>query len=60
MGRDLSGPMYYEGRVSDWLVRFFESIGADCERIETAPGRDNVIARYNSPESNLTMLLVEN
>src|SRR5688572_29739068 len=57
MGRDLSGPIYYEGRVSDWLVRFFESFGADYERIETVPGRDNVIARYNSPGAKLTLLL---
>src|SRR5687768_2459665 len=54
MGRDLSWPIYFEGRLSDWLVKFFESFGADYERIETVPGRDNVIARYNSPDAKLT------
>jgi len=28
MGRELSGPIYFEQRLSDWLVNFFESIGA--------------------------------
>ena len=57
MGRELSGPLYFEGRVSDWLANFFESCGADFERIEVVPGRENVIARYNSPGSDLTLLL---
>lgn len=57
MGRDLSGPMYYETRLSDWLCGFLESSGADYERIEVVPGRDNIIARYDSPGSGLTLLL---
>ncbi|MDX1925000.1 MAG: M20 family metallopeptidase [Pirellulaceae bacterium] len=56
MGRELSGPIYFEQRVSDWLVRFFESIGANHERIEVVPGRANVIARYNSPGARQTLL----
>ena len=57
MGRDVSGPMYLEGRLSDWLSEFLRSIGAKYERIEVAPGRDNVIARYDSPGSKRTLLL---
>jgi succinyl-diaminopimelate desuccinylase len=57
MGRDVTGDTYYEGRVSDWLVEFFEAIGAPYERIEVVPGRDNVIARYDSPGADLTLLL---
>lgn len=57
MGQDLSGPIYLEEKLSDWLVRFFQSIGADYERIEVAPGRANVIARYDSPNSDLTFLI---
>ena len=56
MGRELSGPIYFERRLSDWLVNFFESIGAQCERIEVAPGRANVIARYDSPGATRTLL----
>ncbi len=57
MGRDLTGEIYLETKVSDWLVNFFESIGADHERIEVAPGRANVIARFESPQSDLTLLI---
>ncbi|MEQ8791736.1 MAG: M20 family metallopeptidase [Pirellulaceae bacterium] len=57
MGRDLTGPEYYEGRLSDWLVKFFQSFGAEYERIETAPGRANVIARYDAADAPLTLLL---
>ena len=56
MGRELSGPIYFEQRLSDWLVQFFESIGAQYERIEVAPGRANVIARYDSPGASQTLL----
>ena len=57
MGRDVSGPIYFESRLSDWLVEFFQSFGAQQERIEVVPGRDNVIARYDSPAAELTLLL---
>lgn len=57
MGRDLSGPMFFESRLSDWLMSFFSELGVDCERIEVVPGRDNVIARFDSPGAELTMLL---
>ena len=56
MGRDLSGPTYFEGRLSDWLMKYFASIGADCERIEVVPGRANVIARFDSLGATRTML----
>ncbi|MCA9073042.1 MAG: M20/M25/M40 family metallo-hydrolase, partial [Planctomycetaceae bacterium] len=57
MGRELSGPMYFESRLSDWLMEFLNSFGAKAERIEVVPGRDNVIARYDSPGAELTLLM---
>ncbi|MCP4784992.1 MAG: M20 family metallopeptidase [Fuerstiella sp.] len=57
MGQNVDGPIYFEGRLSDWLVRFFRSIGAKHERIEVAPGRDNIVARFDSPGSDVTILL---
>ena len=57
MGGPVDQAICFEGRVSDWLVDFFHSIGAAYERIEVSPGRDNVIARYNSPGANFTILL---
>jgi succinyl-diaminopimelate desuccinylase len=57
MGGPVDSSICFEGRVSDWLVSFFRSIGAACERIEVSPGRDNVIARYESPGADVTILL---
>lgn len=57
MGRDLSGPEFFESRVSDWLARFFRSLGVPHERIEVVPGRANVIARYDAPGARTTILL---
>ena len=57
MGGPADLSICFEGRVSDWLVDFFRAIGATYERIEVSPGRDNVIARYNSPGADFTILL---
>jgi succinyl-diaminopimelate desuccinylase len=57
MGRKLEGPIYFEHRLSDWLVEYFESIGVAHERIEVAPGRANILARYDSPGAQRTLLL---
>ena len=57
MGQPAEGAIYFEGRMSDWLVEFFEAIGAPHERIEVVPGRDNVVARFDAPNSNHTILL---
>lgn len=57
MGRDLSGPEYLEGRMSDFLESHFRRLGVPCERIEVAPGRANVIARFESRGKKRTVLL---
>src|SRR5438876_7356089 len=57
MGRNLSGPEFLEGRMSDFLEAHFRRLGVPCERIEVAPGRANVIARFESPGAKRTMLL---
>ena len=57
MGGPADESICFEGRVSDWLVDFFRSIGATYERLEVSPGRDNVIARYESPGADFTILL---
>ena len=49
--------IHFEGRLSDWLVLFFDALDVPYERIEVAPGRDNVIARFDSPGSDLTILM---
>jgi acetylornithine deacetylase len=57
MGRDVTGPEYLETRVSDHLERFFNKLGVECQRIEVAPGRANVIARLDRPGAPVTILL---
>jgi acetylornithine deacetylase len=48
MGRDISGPEYLEGRVTDYLIQRFTSLGLPCTRQKVAPGRDNVVARLEA------------
>ena len=57
MGRDLSGPEFLEARVSDYLEGVIRKLGVRYQRIEVAPGRANVIARFDSPNSTTTLLL---
>ena len=57
MGRDLTGPEFFEKRVSDYLEAFFQRLGVRYQRIEVAPGRANVIARFDSPNAKTTVLL---
>ena len=57
MGRDLSGPEFLEGRVSDYLEGVFQSLGVKYQRIEVVPGRANLIARFDSPNAKTTVLL---
>ena len=49
MGRDLSGPEFLEGRVSDYLEGVLRKLGVRYQRIEVAPSRANVIARFGRP-----------
>jgi acetylornithine deacetylase len=57
MGRDLAGPEFLEGRVSDFLESYFRSLGVAHERVEVAPGRANVVARFDPPGARRTVLL---
>jgi acetylornithine deacetylase len=56
MGRGLSGPETLEGGMSDYLERWFADLGVPCRRERVAPGRDNVLARYDAPGSKTTIL----
>lgn len=57
MGRDVSGPEYFETRLTDFLENFFQKLGVECQRIEVLPGRSNVIARLDRPGAAATVLL---
>lgn len=57
MGRAVSGPIYLETRLSDYLVRYFQNLGVEHVRIEVAPDRPNVIARVTGRSAGPTILL---
>jgi len=56
MGRPLSGPGFLEVGMSDYLERWFQELGVPCERQTVAPGRDNLLARYEAPDARRTLL----
>jgi acetylornithine deacetylase ArgE len=56
MGRPVSGDIFFEFRVADYLERFFRELGVTCERQAVAPMRDNVVARYESSDAPFTVL----
>ena len=56
MGRSTLGPEHLEGRVSDYLEGWFRTLGVGVRRETIAPGRDNIVARYEAPRSRRTVL----
>lgn len=56
MGRDVSGPEYFETRLSEYLEQFFHRLGVPHQRIDVQPGRSNVIARLDA-DSDVTILM---
>lgn len=56
MGRDLSGPEYFEAGVADFLERVLLDSGLPCERVDVVPGRSNLLTRIDSPGSSRTVL----
>ena len=62
MGRAVSGPEYFEYRVTDYLEQLFGRLGLPCMRQAIAPLRDNILARLDGavpPERGGPILLFE-
>ena len=57
MGRDVSGPEFLEGRVTDWLVQRFTAAGLTWARQPVTPGRDNVVVRLEATVPDAPILL---
>ena len=57
MGRDVSGPEFFEGRVTAYLEAHLSRLGVPYETVETARGRANVLARLDAPGAARTVLL---
>jgi acetylornithine deacetylase/succinyl-diaminopimelate desuccinylase family protein len=47
MGRAVSGPEYFEYRVTDWLQQLFERWSLPWQRQTVDTKRDNIIARFD-------------
>lgn len=56
MGRDVSGPEFLETRLTGFLESWFADRKIPVERDEIAPGRANLIARYDAPGTRRTLL----
>lgn len=59
MGRAVSGPEYYEGRISTYLEGWFLDAGIPVVRQQAAPGRSNLLARYTAPDPAAPVLLFD-
>jgi acetylornithine deacetylase/succinyl-diaminopimelate desuccinylase-like protein len=57
MGRDVSGPDYLEGRVTEYLIARFMAAGLPFVRQPVAPGRDNVVARLEATVPDAPVIL---
>lgn len=57
MGRDVSGSEFFEGRLTEWLVAWFQKHRMPCEVVEVAPGRANVLTRIEPTSPGRTLLL---
>lgn len=56
MGRALSGPGFLEAGMTEYLERLFRGLGVPYRRQAVSPGRDNLVARYESPSGGRTIL----
>src|SRR5262245_17744313 len=56
MGRPLSGPDIFETRLTEYLEQWFDGIGVPHWRQTVAPGRHNLLALYDQPQSRRRVL----
>jgi len=59
MGRDVSGPEFFEARLTDHLEQLFQSLGLPYERHTVEPQRDNILARLDGDGSSDEIVLLE-
>lgn len=62
MGRAVSGEIYYEHRVTDYLESLFRKLKIPTQRHTVSPQRDNLIARVDgskTPEKGGRILMLE-
>lgn len=57
MGRPITGPELFEVRVSNFLCEYLRKLGVPWERVEIAPDRANVLARFEGTPGQPTIVL---
>ena len=57
MGRPAKAEICLEHRVTDYLEAYFKNLGVSYERQTVAPGRDNIVARYDAALPGKTLVL---
>lgn len=57
MGRDVSGPEYLEGRITEYLLQRFSASGLPWARQPVSPGRDNVLVRLGATRPGAPTIL---
>ncbi len=56
MGANVDGPIYLETTLSSFIERWLEARGIAVERQSVSPGRDNLLARFESSSGGPTIL----
>lgn len=59
MGRPVSGPEFYEYRMTDFLQGFFTELGVPWQRQPIEPLRDNIVARLDGDPADGPILMFE-
>lgn len=57
MGQPVDTEIHLEHRVTDYLEDRLRKLGVKYRRIEVSPGRDNLLAWYDAPNSKVRVLL---
>ncbi|WP_166827256.1 M20 family metallopeptidase [Thalassoroseus pseudoceratinae] len=56
MGRDITGPEYFEARVTEYLTDVFKTWGVPFKVTEITPGRANIVARWDGSNGRTVLL----
>lgn len=62
MGRPVTGDIYFEHRVTDYLQELFQKLGVPWQRQRVQPLRENIVARLDGavpPEKGGKLLMIE-
>ena len=56
MGQEIHAELHLEARVTAYLDDYFRELDVAFERQPVAPGRENIVARFDSPGATRTIL----